>query len=104
MYGCPEAWHYSYVTNIKKPGKEATDYANGYRPITIMPVLQKIFHSILNTRLLNYALNNKLISEQQIGYLRGRERFEHHIKLIEEAYKHGELVAGFVDFKKHLIV
>jgi hypothetical protein len=43
---------------------------NNYRGIAISSILGKWFNSIINTRLYNYLMTNKLINLSQIGFLK----------------------------------
>jgi len=46
--------------------------ANNYRPISILPVLSKVFETIVKDRLLDYLSINKMLSNFQHGYLVGK--------------------------------
>lgn len=45
---------------------------NNYRPISVLPVLSKIFESVMQTQLLQYFTNNNLFTSQQYGFIPNR--------------------------------
>ena len=62
----PAAWRQGLITNLYKAG-DNTDVAN-YRPITLLPVMDKLFTAILATRLEKFLP----LSTQQYGFRQGR--------------------------------
>ena len=74
--------------------------------LEISSCLSKVFCSILNTRLLNFSNNNKILHRPQIGFLREHRASEHIFSLrtlIDQHVTHsprGKLYTCFVDFKK----
>ncbi|CAH0555186.1 unnamed protein product [Brassicogethes aeneus] len=42
---------------------------NNYRPISLLPVMSKIFEKLLNTRIIAYLKSHKLLSPTQFGFL-----------------------------------
>lgn len=64
----PERWKVSYITPVFKNGKRS-DIKN-YRAISKMPIFAKIFDSLVATKL--GASFNKLLTEQQHGFVSGR--------------------------------
>ena len=47
----PSSWKIAHVIFIKKPNKENTKLPSSYRPISLLPVIGKIFEKVLNSRL-----------------------------------------------------
>ena len=41
---------------------------NNYRPISVLPVISKIFENVMHTQLLEYFTENNLLSSQQYGF------------------------------------
>ena len=82
------------------------DDPSNYRVICISSCLGKVFCSILNTRLLNFSNNHKILHRYQIGFLPGHRASEHIFSLrtlIDQHVTHcprGKLYTCFVDFKK----
>ena len=96
-------WMISILNPIHKSGNKA-EPAN-YRGISIMSCLGKFFNSILNLRLTNYVLENKILKDIQLGFRKGNRITDAHIilhSLIQQyCYKNSQKLYGcFVDFKK----
>ena len=62
----PKIWTDGYITPIH----EAKDIANlnNYRGITVTSTINKVFNSILNTRLDDFLCKNNIINNCQIGF------------------------------------
>ena len=79
-------------------------YTNNYRGITVAGCLGKLFNSILNSRLDKYLLDNKLISDCQIGFCKNSRTSDHMfvVKYIIDYYfsKDTKVYTCFVDFQK----
>ena len=41
---------------------------NNYRPISVLPVISKVFENVMHTQLLEYFTENNLLSSQQYGF------------------------------------
>jgi hypothetical protein len=67
----PDKWKLSFVTPIfKNKGTESDPY--NYRPIGITSVISKIFERYICDRLVDHLESNKLLSDTQFGYRKGR--------------------------------
>jgi hypothetical protein len=64
----PDIWKESVVKVIPKTGK--TDYTdtNSYRPISLLPVMAKVFEKLIINRITDYLRKNNLVSERQYGF------------------------------------
>ena len=100
----PTSWSNGIITALHKTGNK--DDPSNYRGICISSCLGKVFCSILNTRLLNFSNNHKILHRYQIGFL-PRHRASEHIfslrTLIDQHVTHsarGKLYTCFADFKK----
>ena len=96
-------WMTSILTPIYKSGDKAEP--SNYRGISIMSCLYKFFNSILNLRLTQYALENKILKDTQLGFRKGNRTTDAHIilhSLIQKyCYENNQKLYGcFVDFKK----
>ena len=105
QYGIfPRSWSNGIITALHKSGNK--DDPSNYRGICISSCLGKVFCSILNTRLLNFSNNHKILHRSQIGFLPGHCASEHIFSLrtlIDQHVTHssrGKLYTCFVDFKK----
>lgn len=84
--------------------KGPTTDANSYRPISLIPTFSKIFEKIVLQRLICHLEQNKLITSQQHGFLKGRSTTTALIQLTEhviDQLENGSLVTSlFLDFSK----
>ena len=98
----PKKWAQGYISPIFKYGNK--DDPNNYRGITVAGCLGKLFNSILNSRLDKYLLDNKLISDCQIGFCNNSRTSDHIfvVKCIIDYYfsKDSKVYTCFVDFQK----
>lgn len=65
----PSSWSDAILVPIFKSG-DANDSAN-YRGISLVSNLGKLFTTILNKRLLNWATVNDILSDAQFGFRNG---------------------------------
>lgn len=81
--GCfPQVLKISMVVPIHKKG--SVDDVDNYRPITITPILSKVFENVIKTRLLNYFEGNHILDPCQFGFREGRSTIAAVSKLIDE--------------------
>lgn len=64
----PDQMKISKVTPIFKDGSQ-DDFSN-YRPINILPAINKIIEKIVNNQLVNYIEENNILSKTQYGFRR----------------------------------
>ncbi|CAB3997693.1 Hypothetical predicted protein [Paramuricea clavata] len=100
----PESWTEGLITPIHKSGNSLDP--NNYRGICVSSCLGKLFCSILNNRLMNFANEKKLIHRTQIGFMPGMRTADHiltlkslHDKYIKQS-NNEKIYACFVDFRK----
>jgi hypothetical protein len=65
----PTVWKKGKVVPIFKSGSRS-DKSN-HRPITILPLLSKVFVKAVHSQLYNYLQNNNLLSANQFGFRSG---------------------------------
>ena len=99
----PKQWAEVYINNLHKSGS-ALDPGN-YRGISVGNALGKLFSSILNKRLTDYLIKNKLLSNCQIGFLKDSRTSDHifTLKTIIDKYrkiKKQNVYLCFIDFRK----
>ena len=98
----PKDWITGMIMPIHKKGYKTS--ACNYRGIMLLSCLGKLFTSILNQRLLDFAKENDTLSQEQIGFLKGNRTSDNLIilhTLIHEKLNAGKkLFACFVDFEK----
>ena len=90
------------VTPIRKGGNK--DEPSNYRGITLLNSIGKIFTSIRNVRLTEWAEERSLLPESQFGFRENRRTIDCVFilnTLIENTLsKHNTLYVCYVDFKK----
>ena len=98
----PAEWSKGIIIPLFKSGDQYD--AGNYRGITISNCLGKLLTKILNTRLLNYLIETKVITRTQIGFLPKHRTADHLLvlKTIIDTFKKSrkKLFICFVDFKK----
>ena len=75
----PKEWTISYLVPIHK--KDSKLEIGNYRGICLMSCLGKAFSKILNTRLINWLAENNILSEEQLGFVKGNRTSDAHIIL-----------------------
>ena len=63
----PESWKVSQIIMIPKPGKDVTK-VNSYRPISLLPILSKLFEKMLLEKLKPVLHEKKIIPDHQFGF------------------------------------
>ena len=99
----PSAWKTAKVTPIYK-GQGSKDDKNNYRPISVLPLLSKIFEKHVHQALYSYMRNNNLLYTLQSGFRRSYLTETALICLTDQLLSDMEKdqVSGlvFVDYKK----
>ena len=67
----PSCWKMSSVVPIFKNSGERSD-ARNYRPISLLPIMSKIFECLLNNTLVKHIESLGLLSDHQYGFRGGR--------------------------------
>ncbi len=62
----PDAWKVAKVTPIFKSGDKNNE--NNYRPISVLPVISRLFEKIVYNQLYNYLNESLLLSPEQSGF------------------------------------
>ena len=65
----PECWKEASITPIPKEGSSC--HPKDYRPISITPILSKVFERILARRLNAYIERERMLPNTQFGYRKG---------------------------------
>ena len=58
------------ITALHKKGNKA-DVSN-YRPVSLTCVICKVMEAIVRDHIMNFFLQNKLFSDKQYGFIKGR--------------------------------
>ena len=96
-------WVVGMIVPIHKDGAKL-DTSN-YRGITLISCLCKLFISILNTRLLSFTKNQRILADSQLGFVPGNRTSDAHILIHNLVRKvchknNSKIYSCFVDFKK----
>jgi hypothetical protein len=70
------------VTPIFKKGDHSD--MNNFRPISVLPVLNKIFEKMLHHRLNKFLRSSNILSDNQFGFTKGKDTQKAALKLIHE--------------------
>ena len=76
----PPCWSKSIIIPIAKPGKNPNS-PSSYRPIALTSCLCKLFERLLNERLMEFLIMNKVLSPAQSGGQKYRSTMDHLIRL-----------------------
>ena len=76
----PPEWHLATVIPVAKPGKDSTD-PTSYRPIALTSCLCKVMKRMINTRLVWYLKQLKLITPVQSGFRKQRSTTDQLVRL-----------------------
>ena len=98
----PEAMKVAKVTPIFKKGDR--NVPGNYRPISVLPLLAKIFEKLVNKRLLDYFERNDVLYKHQYGFRKHYSTKLSLINLVNDVLKSldkGSVTLGvFLDFQK----
>lgn len=78
----PPQWKVAQVTMIQKPGKPS-DQVKSYRPISLLPIISKVFESLFLKRLMPIIEENNLIPNHQFGFRKNHGTTEQIHRLVE---------------------
>uniref|UniRef100_A0A224X7Z3 Putative reverse transcriptase n=1 Tax=Panstrongylus lignarius TaxID=156445 RepID=A0A224X7Z3_9HEMI len=88
----PILWKFSNIKMIPKPGKP-THQPSSYRPISLLPILGKIFERLLLPRLLETVETMKILPNHQFGF-----RSRH--STIQQAHRVVDTIATSLELKE----
>ena len=100
----PLQWGVATIVPLFKKGDR--DLCDNYRGISLLSITSKLFTSIINNRLYNWAEENNKINEEQAGFRRNYSTIDHiytlHCMASNCLYgsKRSKLYAAFIDFQK----
>ena len=99
----PSAWKSAKVTPIYK-GQGSKEDKNNYRPISVLPLLSKIFEKHVHQALYSYMRSNNLLYNLQSGFRRSHSTETALVRLIDQLLldMDKDQVSGlvFIDYKK----
>lgn len=96
----PQMWKVAEVTMISKPGKPPNE-ATSYRPISLLPVISKLYEKILTKRIKSIIEEKNLIPNHQFGFRESHSTIDqvHRIvNIIEKTYEEKKVCSAiFLD-------
>ena len=100
----PSIWKQGIINPIPKASTTDRRDPLNYRGITVTPACYKLFCRILNARLDKWEAENRILSDNQNGFRKGRNTIDHISSLttlIEtRKVKKKSTYAAFIDFRK----
>ena len=78
----PKDWRSGNISPIYKKGKKC--YVNNYRPVSLTCILCKILESIIRDNILQYFIDNKLFSNRQYGFIKGRSTVTQLLNILDK--------------------
>jgi ribonucleases P/MRP protein subunit RPP40 len=101
--GCvPEGWKTANVCPIFKKGSRSQ--AGNYRPVSLTSQISKLLEAVIRDALVNHLEKNKLVSESQHGFRRGRSCLSNVLVFLDKVSRwvdEGDCVdAIYLDFAK----
>src|SRR5215467_12179331 len=95
--GCfPKMWKRARIIPLIKPGKENSNDASKYRPISLLNVGVKVLEKLLINRLMHYLYSNDLLNPNQYGFSPQKSTTDAAMAVkgfIDEALTKGKIVA-----------
>ena len=103
LTGCfPDSLKVACILPIHKKNDPAN--IENYRPISLLPLISKIFEKAMHTRLLDFLSRRNILSKHQFGFLPGRSTELAILELIERNYealnKKLNSINVFIDFRR----
>ena len=80
----PDQWKEANVTPVHK--KNDKQLISNYRPISLLPILAKVFERIIFKNLYNYLISNNLITKNQSGFRPGDSAVNQLLALVNDIY------------------
>ena len=98
----PDILKVAAVTPIFKGGSKLE--VSNYRPVSVLPIISKIFEKLMQTRLVSYLEKNKIIYENQFGFQKNKSTslavLDMYSKIIEAIEQKKYMCNVFLDFAK----
>jgi len=98
----PSDWKLAEVTAIYKKGPKT--HRGNYRPVSLTSVCCKILESLIRDHIINYLLENSLLSDKQYGFVKGRSTMLQLLHMIDKWTEYleygGQIDTIYCDFEK----
>ena len=80
----PDQWKEANVTPVHK--KNNKQLITNYRPISLLPILAKIYERIIFKNMYNYLISNNLITKNQSGFKPGDSVVNQLLSIVHEIH------------------
>ena len=95
----PKMFKHAKVLPLFKQGDQ--DNVNNFRPISLLPATSKVLEKVLNSQLIKFLNDNKIITPNQYGFQKNKSTQQLAMHFINEISQcKYEAVATFIDFSK----
>ena len=98
----PEDWRSANITPIHKKGDRAEP--SNYRPVSLTSQVCKVMETFIRDKIVDHLTENKLLSEAQHGFRRGRSCLTNLLESLEawtEIIDEGNCIdVAYLDFRK----
>ena len=98
----PNSLKTARVIPLHKSGSE--DDVNNYRPVSILPILSKLFERIVYNRVYSFLEKYNLLNHSQYGFRKGKSTIQAVMDQLEYVYRNIDsgnvVVSFFIDFSK----
>ena len=78
----PEIWKCANIVPIYKKGNK--DEVSNYRPVSLTCIICKILESIIRDSIMEHFAANKLFTNRQFGFLKGRSTVTQLLQILDE--------------------
>ena len=78
----PKEWKSAHVTPVPKGGD--SDAVTNFRPISVLPVVTKVFERLIHHQLYNYLQKHNILNSAQFGFRPGLSTQDVLVSLVEE--------------------
>lgn len=97
----PQIWKKARITILRKAGERDWADPGSYRPISLLPVLEKTLERLVHLRLMREIQDRGLISANQYGFMPGRGTTDALLKITQSvmATQRKHAVGIFLDIK-----
>jgi hypothetical protein len=99
----PPQWKVAQIIMLQKPDKPLEE-AKSYRPISLLPIVSKLFESLLLKRMLHFIRERHLIPDHQFGFRHKHATIDQVHRLTKEIVKSFEAkqycAAAFLDISQ----
>ena len=78
----PEEWKAANITPVPKKGNN--DEVSNFRPVSVLPVVGKVFERLVHNQLYSYLQEHKMLDSAQFGFRPGHSTQDALLSMVEE--------------------